>query len=191
MTDDGDESPVERTARRLREQAAGCALIGSPLYAALLEDAADDLIAGGPTLRVLEDHLHDPGPSALALRMLGGIHALVLTGQAPDLARYYPSASGTVPVDADAWPALAAVLEDHRATVRDWLLRPPQTNEVGRGAALIGGLLHAVTEAELPVRLVEIGTSAGLNLRADRFHITGAVASYGDLDSPVHLGAAW
>ncbi len=167
--------------------------MGSPLYDLLLRRAADDLLDGGPTLQVLEGHLDDPGPSALALRMMGGVHALVLSGTAPDLARYYPSASpGAVAGSPDeAWPAFAATLEAHREEVRSWLQRPPQTNEVGRGAALVGGLLHIAAEAPLPVRLVEVGASGGLNLRADRFRIDGEVASYGDPSSPVQLGAAW
>src|SRR5262249_58396842 len=63
--------------------------------------------------------------------------------------------------------------------------------EVGRGAALVGALCHLVSEADLPIRLVEIGTSAGLNLRADQFRITGDGASYGSGDSPVQLTDAW
>ncbi|MGN6472644.1 MAG: DUF2332 domain-containing protein [Mycobacteriales bacterium] len=188
------ETPLQRTARLLRQQAEGCARMGSPLYDALLAHAADDLLGGGPTLGVLDGHLEDPGPSALALRMMGGVHALVLRGEAPGLARYYPSASPTGDVDGtpeDAWPAFADVLEQHRDEVRRWLRRPPQTNEVGRGAALVGGLRHITAEAQLPVRLVEVGASGGLNLRADRFRIDGEVASYGDPSSPVQLGAAW
>lgn len=41
------------------------------------------------------------------------------------------------------------------------------------------------------MRIVEVGASGGLNLRADRFRIDGEVASYGDPASPVQLGAAW
>ncbi|HVX70737.1 MAG TPA: DUF2332 domain-containing protein [Mycobacteriales bacterium] len=187
------ETPVRRTARLLQQQAEACARLGSPLYDGLLRRAADDLVAGGPTVAVLDGHLEDPGPSALALRMMGGVHALVLDGKAPELARFYPSTSafgGEVPADT-VWPAFAGVLEAHRDDVRDWLRRPPQTNEVGRGAALIGGLLHIANEAELPIRLVEVGASGGLNLRADRFRIGGEVATYGDASSPVQLGAAW
>ena len=166
--------------------------MGSPLYDVLLRHAADDLISGGPTSSALEGHLEDPGPSALALRMMGGVHALVLDGQAPELARFYPSATPSVagPPD-EARPAFISVLDLHCDEVRKWLRRPPQTNEVGRGAALIGGLLHACAEAQLPVRLVEVGASGGLNLRADRFRIDGEVGTYGDVASPVQLGAAW
>jgi hypothetical protein len=164
--------------------------MGSPLYDVLLRHAADDLVAGGVTRGVLDGHLEDPGPSALALRMLGGVHALVLEGRAPGLAAFYPSMSGAAPAD-EAWPAFAAVLDQHRDDVRRWLQRPPQTNEVGRGAALVGGMLYMCAEAAMPIRLVEVGASGGLNLRADRFRIDGEVATYGDLSSPVNLGTAW
>lgn len=147
-----------------------CDGLGSPLYAGLLRHAADDLLAGGPTAGVLDGHLADPGRSALALRMLGGVHALVLTGQAAELAAFYPSAGGT----ADAGPG-----------------SPPQTNEVGRGAALVGALCQLVAEAAYPVRLVEIGASAGLNLRADHFWISGPGISYGDESSPVRMPGGW
>jgi hypothetical protein len=164
----------------------------SPLYEALLHKAADDLLQGGPTAAVLTDHLEDPGPSALALRMMGGVHALVLSGQAPDLAVHYPSVSGIPNADPDAtWPTFAGVLEHQCVEVRRWLERPPQTNEVGRAAALVGGLLHVTAEAALPVRLVEVGASGGLNLRADHFRIDGDSGKYGDPASPVQLAGAW
>ena len=126
--------------------------------------------------------------------MLGGIHALVLTGRASELAAFYPSAGGTADAGSGArraWPALREVLDVHRDEIRDWLLRPPQTNEVGRGAALAGALCYITAEANLPVRLVEIGASAGLNLRADHFWISGAGVSFGTESSPVRMPGAW
>jgi len=189
-----DETPASQTARRLRRQAVACAHLGSPLYAELLDHAADDLLSGGPTAEVLAGNLADPWRSALALRMLGGVHALVLTGRAPDLAVFYPSAGGTAapgPGGGDAWAALRRLLAEQPDAIRSWLGRPPQTNEVGRAAALLGGLRQVVAEARLPVRLVEIGASAGLNLRADRFCVPGDAGSYGDPSSPVVLTSGW
>jgi hypothetical protein len=189
-----DEAPAEATARRLRRQALACRELGSRLYGALLDRAADDLLAGGPTAAVLDGYLDSAWRSALALRMLGGAHALVLTGRAPELARFYPSAGGTAdpgPDGSRAWAALREVLAGQRDAVRDWLDRPPQTNEVGRAAALLGGLRHLAAEAPMPVRLVEIGASAGLNLRADRFHVPGEAGRYGDPSSPVVLAGGW
>ncbi|HEY2549145.1 MAG TPA: DUF2332 domain-containing protein [Streptosporangiaceae bacterium] len=188
------ELPEERTARLLREQGDACGSLGSPLYAGLLAHAADDLLAAGPTAGVLAGHLLDRGPSALALRMLGGVHALVLSGQAPELAEFYPSAGGQRdpgPGAGHAWQALRSVLAGQRDQVRGWLARPPQTNEVGRGAALIGGMRYLAARAALPIALVEIGASAGLNLRADRFCVAGESGSYGDPASPVVLRGGW
>jgi hypothetical protein len=191
---DASETPVQRTARLLDWQATACDGLGSPLYAGLLRFAATDLLSGGPTADVLAGHLADPGRSALALRMLGGAHALALTGQAPELATFYPSAGGSADPGAGgsrAWPALRRVLATQGEAVRAWLDHAPQTNEVGRGAVLVGLLCHLVARADLPVRLVEVGASAGLNLRADRFRITGAGVAYGDESSPVQMPGGW
>jgi hypothetical protein len=188
------ETSAERTAQRFELQALACEALGSPLYAGLLRHAAGDLLADGPTATVLDGHLTDPGRSALALRMLGGVHALVLTGRAPALAVYYPSAGGTADPGAGAaraWPAMRQVLAEQPDEVRAWLDHPPQTNEVGRGAVLAGALCRIVAEASYPIRLVEIGASAGLNLRADKFRITGGGTSYGEVSSPVQMPGGW
>jgi hypothetical protein len=187
-------SPLERTAELLRLQADACREMGSPLYGDLLAHASDDLLAGGPVAAVLAGHLEARISSVLALRLLGGAHALALSGQAPDLAAWYPSAGGRLdPAQGSphAWAALRQTLADQRESVRRWLDRPPQTNEVGRSAALLGGLLSLNARHQLPVRLVEVGASAGLNLRADFYRVDGDVACYGDPASPVVLGHAW
>jgi hypothetical protein len=187
-------SSAERTALLLRRQGAACRDIGSPLYGDLLEHAADDLLAGGPVADILRRHLDTRPASVLALRMLGGAHALALSGRAPELARWYPSAGGfadTEPGSPRAWAALRRTLADRGDEVREWLSRPPQTNEVGRAAALIGGLLQLTARAALPVRLVETGASAGLNLRAEQFCVAGDSGRYGDPHSPVVLAHAW
>ncbi|MFP5334591.1 MAG: DUF2332 domain-containing protein, partial [Actinomycetes bacterium] len=172
-----------------RRQAEACADLGSPMYASLLDRCAADIEAEGVVPEVLAGHEDDPGPSVLALRLLGSVHRLVLERRAGDLATFYPSVGGTWE-PGGGWAAFRRLLEEHPDDVREWLGRPPQTNEVGRAGALMGGLLHL--RHRLPVRLFEIGSSGGLNLLADRFAYgddRGDV--FGDPTSAVHLGDAW
>ena len=164
--------------------------MGSPLYAALLERAAGDVEAGGPAWAVLASHVAPGRGGALALRFMAAVHRLVLTGQAPQLARHYPSAGGDAGVPG-AWPALRALLAEPTARLRELVARPCQTNEVGRAAALVGGFLQVAAATGLPLRLLEVGASAGLNLRWDRFRYGGGGAAWGPAGSPVDLSGLW
>lgn len=174
-----------------RSQARACAELGSPMYAELLDRAADDLDTGGVTASVLAGHEHDPGPSALALRLAGSVHRLVLEGRAGALAAFYPSVGGTWELSG-GWAAFAELLGSHREEVRSWLASPPQTNEVGRAGALMGGLLRIGESSRLPVRLFEIGSSGGLNLNVDRFGYTDDQDRLlGDEAAELVLRGAW
>jgi hypothetical protein len=172
-----------------RLQASACDELGSPLYGDLLRRIIEDYEFGGPSVAVLAGHEDDPGHSALALRLLGSVHRLVLAGELPELAAFYPSVGGEWdPVL--GWEAFEQALVSRRPEVRALLDSPPQTNEVGRSAALYGGLLRLAREIPLPVRLFEIGSSAGLNLRADHFRYD-AGPGFGPIDSPVRFAAPW
>ena len=173
-------------AKRLRRQAAWCAELGSPLYASLLESAADDLELGGPVGGVLDGFEEEPGSAALALRLMGAVHRLVLDDTLPELAAHYPSTGG----DGDpvaTWPVFRKALTDHTSKIRGLLGNGCQTNEVGRSAALLGGFLEVAHRTGLPLRLLEIGASAGLNLRWDRYRYESAEGAWGDEGSPVRF----
>ncbi len=173
-----------------RQQAEACDQLGSPMYAELLTALADDLETGGPTARVLRGHEDDPGPSGLALRLAGSIHRLVLAGEARELAAVYPTTGGRW--STAAVPVVLDFLDRRGGEVRPLLEHAPQTNEVGRAAALVGGLLRLAAHWGHPVRLFEIGSSGGLNLQADRFRITDVSGGgWGDPASPVLLDRAW
>lgn len=173
-------------ARRLRRQANACLHMGSPLYSELLAHAALDVEEGGPAWDVLRGHEDDPPGSALALRLMGAVHRLVLEGHAPDLARYYPSAGGD-PTQTGLWETFRHVLQYQQDAVRSLLHRPVQTNEVRRSRALLGGFLQIGRDTGLPLSLLEVGTSAGLNLRWDHFRYEAAGDTWGDPASPVRL----
>lgn len=178
--------PADEIASRLRFQAYWCRELGSRFYATLLEHAADDLEAGGPVRQVLLGFEDESGWSAVALRLMGAVHRLVLTGRLPELARHYPSAGGDGDAQA-AWPQFRTALADHRDEIHAHVDRPCQTNEVGRCAALVGGFLEVAHRTRLPLRILEIGASAGLNLRWDRYRYEDGSAGWGDRDSPVRF----
>lgn len=177
-------------AEMFQIQAAACHALGSPFYGALLQRAAKDILADGPTAAVLAGHEDDAGETALALRLMGAVHYMALTGDAPDVAAHFPSTGGDGDPTA-AWPAIVDLLRGAPLELAAGLTTAPQTNEVGRAAALFGALLHIAGPDPLPVRLFEIGASAGLNLRADRFCYRSADGHrYGPM-SPVDLDPAF
>jgi hypothetical protein len=174
----------------LRHQAAACAYLDSRFYDALLTNMAADAARGGPTFRLLEPYAPDLVDDAYALRVLGGIHFRVMRGGEPALAGHYPSTGGDGDADA-AWPAFLGLLDDPPPELVDALRRPPQTNEVGRSASLVGGFLAVADAFGVPLRVLELGASAGLNLQFDRYRYDQGAAGFGPSDSPVRFIDLW
>jgi hypothetical protein len=179
-----DPEAVARLAKQLRFQAEACGWLGSSLYEGLLHRAVDDLEAGGPTWGALRGHEGDPQESALALRLMGAVHRLALEGRLPELAACYRDSDAD---PAAAWRAFHAALEANLEAVRRGVERPVQTNEVGRCAALLPGFLAVAAETRLPLRLLEVGASAGLNLRWDRYRYVTEGFAWGPADSPLRI----
>jgi hypothetical protein len=177
-------------AEHLALQAVACRHMGSPFYGRLFEHLQADADAGGPTWDLLGPYAAEPFEQAYRLRLLGGVHKVVLAGSAPDLAAHFPSTDGDGDADA-AWPVLRELLRDPPDVVLAAMTRPPQTNEVGRSAALVPGFLLVAQESGLPLRLLEIGTSAALNLRVDRYRYEAGNARWGDPASAVRFVDLW
>lgn len=181
------------SSQSLRLQAKACTALGSPFHARLLELAADDLEAGGPTAALMapwaDADLRAQMAAAVPLRLLGALHDLVLSGDDPVLAAAYPK-PGKDFDPAAAWaPARRAMVEqaDRLAAFMD---HEPQTNEVRRSVCLLGGFLTIAAQTGLPLRCFEIAASAGLNLSWDRYHYDLGGAAWGPA-SPVLLPTAW
>src|SRR2546429_1652314 len=174
----------------IRIHQRACSGMGSPFYADLLDRMADDVLAGGPVGRFLADRLDTSYEEAVPLRFLGGVHRLGLAGRAPELAARFPSVGGDGDAAA-AWPALVAGLGPPADAARGALPRPPQTNEGGRSAALVGGFLVVAGDTGLPLRVLEVGSSGGLNLRFDRYWYESNGTGYGDAASPVRFAGLW
>jgi hypothetical protein len=180
----------DRACFLLREQAAMCAAFGSPLYADLLGRVAGEIEGGGDSFFPLIAP-HDAPSSrsgALALRLMAAVHRLVLTGEAQSLARHYPSVGGR---DPDAWTAFEGVVRAQRDHLAPLVALPCQTNEVGRAAALAFGFFEIASTTGLPLRLLEVGASAGLNLRWDQYRYGGGGAFWGPAQGAVDLTGLW
>ncbi len=180
--------------RNLHLQAKACEKLGSPFNGALLTAAAHDLEAGGPVADLLapwsKADLKKAFDDAVALRLVGGLHDLVLDGVAPDLASAYPAMDR--PGDpAAAWSAARTAMVEHRERLADFLGHEPQTNEVRRAICLAPGFLTIARETGLPIRAFEIAASAGLNLNWDRFHYDFGEAQWGAAAASVRLDTDW
>jgi hypothetical protein len=193
-----------------RDQARACRTV-SPLYWQLLNAMAADLDAGGITAAVLAGRENDRLGTVPALRMLGALHRLVLTGQAPELAAYYPSAGGTLTAPEKLWPVAEQTLRERIDQLRDLLGRTVQTNEPGRASVLYGGLYVAAQRAAwavagvpaaagvsspgaagaMPVRLLEVGASGGLTMLADRYAYAVGERVLGDPASLLRFEQPW
>ncbi len=166
-------------------------MFAAPFTAAMCEAAArafDDSSASG---RAVIAWPGDAFADALMMRVTGGFHALVRAGQAPELVPLYPPEH--LPDVGILAAALRRVLADpvRDAVLLQWLGSPPQTNEVARSGVLMPGLMVITAETGLPLRLFELGCSAGLNLNLDRFGYRLAGVAAGDAASAVQLAPAW
>ncbi|MFJ5925543.1 DUF2332 domain-containing protein [Kitasatospora sp. NPDC092948] len=123
----------------------------------------------------------------------GAVHHLLLAGVDHPLARYYPSVAGPdalVPDEA-VGGALLDFCRRHEAELTELISsRLVQTNQVQRALGLRIGLAEIARHTDAPVHLIEVGTSAGLNLRFDRYGYRLGGRNYGDPVSPVQLVAS-
>ncbi|HKR95413.1 MAG TPA: DUF2332 domain-containing protein [Candidatus Angelobacter sp.] len=185
-----NDTPSEIIACRLLRQAEWCEKLGSNLYSQLLRESAADVRGLGVCWAVLQDHHADPPGSALALRFLGAVHRLVLEGKSPQLAACYPSMGGDAGCD-DLWPRFQKFVGEHEIELRRLVHLPVQTNEVSRCAALLGGFLTVSQRTGLPLRLLEMGASAGLLLRWDHYRYEEGNEGWGNPASPVRISGAF
>ena len=161
-------------------------VLGAGFTAEVCATLARILDRSTATGRRVLDWPGNPIADALALRLAGGLNALVRAGDLPMLATGYPPS----PIPAgDLAGLLTAALGDDR--LLPWLDRAPQTNEVARAGVLMPGLLAIAAATELPIRLFELGASAGLNLRLDHYGYRLGGVDFGPPNAPVVLAPVW
>jgi len=159
---------------RLMRMAHACAEMGSPLYGALLGRAVQDYLADGPVKRVLDV---DPERPRLGLRLMAALHYLALSGD-EGLAAHFPSTGG----DGDAgalWDVATDRFARDAETIEALMDRTVQTNEPARAMPLMAGYCWLAARFDQPMRILEIGASAGINLRWDAFSYDGGGWTFG------------
>lgn len=181
-------------------QARYCEQLGSAFTARLCAQLAAQLSRTTKVGEALLDWDGDPAPEAdnLPLRVMGALHSLVRAGQAPALAALYPpphgAAAPTVAAerpDAALADALERTLAQHSTALQLFIRRPPQTNEVGRAALLLAGLLGLAARHRKPIVLLEPGASAGLNLLADRYRCRFGDVTWSPPGARLTLAPRW
>jgi len=157
------------------------------LYGYAVRGMAQDWETGGPVRMACSGYENAPRGSAIHLRLLAGVFRLVLTGRAEEPVAFYPCLGGSAPAS-QAWPVIREVIGAHVDEMHAALAVPPQTNEVGRSAALLAGLFDLVAASGVRrIRLLEVGASAGLNLLLDHYAYRGDSWQFGFTDSKIQF----
>jgi hypothetical protein len=173
--------------KAFRDQALFCERSDAPVTAAVVRALGVTLDHSTATGRRALGWEGDPHGSAdsVPLRLAGGVHALARRGDNARLSRLY---SGDI---RRAQEIIAEAVVRHDPELSRWLDSPPQTNETGRAAPMMAGLMLLAAEYRLPFELIELGASAGLNLNLDRFGYRLGDVAAGAPSSPVQLAPLW
>jgi hypothetical protein len=177
-----------RVAEGIRVQAEHCRRNDAPITARVVE-AQLALMAGDTQCG--QRIAHWPGlplEDAMPLRLAGGFHHLLLTG---DDDRLTPVYRGEITDQAEVDAIVCAVTADHDARLLPWLDGPPQTNEAGRSASFMAGLLWLADKVTPRFELNELGASAGINTMMDRYRYDLGGVTAGPANSPMQIKPDW
>jgi hypothetical protein len=151
---------------------------GTPLYEHLTEVIADD----PDLLQVMGRIEHLPQANLV----FGAVQLLLMDGEGPGLAAFYRSMTEHPLPPEEAGPSFRRFVLDHEEEiVTIGNARYTQTNEVRRCVALLPMVAMAPFDR---FHLIDVGTSAGLNLGLDRYRYRYDGLEWGP-DSPLVLTA--
>jgi hypothetical protein len=186
-----EPATLDEVLRAADFQIAWCKSNNAPFTAGILEIIRENIRTGGALAPLMVPWPGNPVADALVLRATGALHFMVRTGRAPELAAYYPG-HGDKTWDAAAMGrAVESAVQTHLPLVKDILSGPPQTNETGRSAVLMPGYALIARLTGLPLSILEIGASAGLNMNWDRYAYRYGDRFVGDANAPVVVEAEW
>jgi hypothetical protein len=167
--------------------------VGSPLYENLCWG-----VLGDPEMVALAARSPPSQPSANLL--LAAVHSLLLGGIQHPLREFYPDvvAGERAPREPSeaTYPLFRDFVRQHEDQVAELIqTRLVQTNVVRRTTCLLPAFDSVARQGGgLPLSIIEVGASAGLNLRWDRYHhryetARGVLLEWGDPSSTVQLSA--
>ncbi len=125
---------------------------------------------------------------AMPLRMAGGLHHLLLSGEDDRLARVY---SGQISDQQQIDQLVCELVTAFDTQLLPWLDGPPQTNEAGRSASIMAGLLWLAQRVAPSFKLFELGASAGVNTMLERYHFRLGETEVGPSASPMQIEPEW
>lgn len=125
---------------------------------------------------------------AMPLRIAGGLHHLVLTGADRRLERVY---AGQVTDQGEVDELVCELVGTFDTVLLPWLDGPPQTNEAGRSASIMAGLLWLARRACPHFELLELGASAGVNTMIERYRFRLGDIEVGPAGSPMRIEPEW
>lgn len=125
---------------------------------------------------------------ALPLRLAGGLHNLVLTGEDRRLEPVY---AGLLTDQAQIDAIVLELVRKYDTRLLPWLDGPPQTNEAGRSWAFMAALKWLSPRVGRKFSLFEIGASAGVNTMMDRYYFDLGGVTGGPPTSPMRIVPEW
>jgi hypothetical protein len=137
---------------------------GLPFYSALLHELEEDHLALSLLASVREEQRNP-------MLVLATLHLAGLRGHDVLCPIYDAARRGDLEAPFDAAQRVMVALRDEPALVRDELWRSTQTNEPGRSAVL-QAVIRDLTGDVPSINVIEVGTSAGINLCFDQFQVS-------------------
>lgn len=125
---------------------------------------------------------------AMPLRIAGGLHNLLLRGHDDRLARVY---AGQITDQRQVDRLVCELFEAYDDVLLPWFDAPPQTNEAGRSASIMAGLLWLAQRVHPRFHLFELGASAGVNTMLGRYHYRLGDTEVGPIVSPMQIEPQW
>lgn len=148
----------------------------SPVYGAVVASVADD----DALLAVVEEAPEDARHPGV---LLAAVKFLLATGDGHPLGEHYAEQRTDGVAD-----VFRQFVMSHRSEVVDLMAtRRLQTNEIARTAVLAPLVREVQRRVEQPIALIDVGTSAGLNLLLDEVRIDYGHTAIGPNDSPIQL----